>query len=150
MTGSIKLLVFTSLLHHCLLPGSMSVFSDSFTVAAIDPEGKRFDRVSRALCESSTNSKTHLTLDYHNQLFALKIKDQFSVNIYLEEECDSSKLSNIDYAMNGMIFKIEQNGENINTFISFGGLLALIKSDLAKQASSSSGKKVTATFKRIT
>lgn len=127
----------------------MSVFSDSFCVVSIDPEGKRFDRVSRAVCESSSSQKAQLTVDYHSQLFNLKVQDKFSLDIFFEEESDSSKLQNVDYAMNGMIFKIEQNGENIDTFISFGGLLALIKTHSSKQNSVATGKKVTALFKRI-
>lgn len=47
------------------------VFDDIFTIKSIDPEGKKFDRVSR-LHAHSKNYDMDLTLDYNIELFPLE------------------------------------------------------------------------------
>ncbi|RUS33336.1 RNA polymerase [Jimgerdemannia flammicorona] len=54
------------------------LFSDIFEIKDIDPEGKKFDRVSR-LKARSENYEMDLTLDYNNELYPLEINDKFSL-----------------------------------------------------------------------
>lgn len=51
-------------------------FEDLFTVKNIDPDGKKFDRVSRLFCDSES-FKMDLILDVNTQLYQLGINDKF-------------------------------------------------------------------------
>lgn len=54
------------------------MFDDEFTTTTVDRDGKKFDRVSR-LTATSSNRSMQLTLDYHSELYPLKIGDQFAL-----------------------------------------------------------------------
>ena len=51
-------------------------FEDLFTVKNVDPDGKKFDRVSRLFCDSES-FKMDLILDVNTQLYMLGINDKF-------------------------------------------------------------------------
>lgn len=52
------------------------VFDDMFLIKDIDPEGKKFDRVSRLVCNSE-NFKTEVILDVNTQLYPMVIGEKF-------------------------------------------------------------------------
>ena len=52
------------------------LFEDIFDVKDIDPEGKKFDRVSRLHCESES-FKMDLILDVNTQLYPIELGDKF-------------------------------------------------------------------------
>jgi DNA-directed RNA polymerase I, II, and III subunit RPABC3 len=52
------------------------VFDDIFLIKDIDPEGKKFDRVSRLVCNSE-NFKTEVILDVNTQLYPMVIGEKF-------------------------------------------------------------------------
>ena len=52
------------------------LFEDIFDVKDIDPEGKKFDRVSRLHCESES-FKMDLILDVNVQLYPIELGDKF-------------------------------------------------------------------------
>ena len=52
------------------------LFEDIFDVKDIDPEGKKFDRVSRLHCESES-FKMDLILDVNVQLYPMELGDKF-------------------------------------------------------------------------
>ncbi|CAM0138034.1 DNA-directed RNA polymerases I, II, and III subunit RPABC3 [Umbelopsis sp. WA50703] len=54
------------------------LFQDIFDIKDIDPEGKRFDRVSRVRARSE-NYEMDLTLDYNTELYPLEIGEKFSL-----------------------------------------------------------------------
>jgi hypothetical protein len=123
------------------------VHEDIFTVSAVDPDGKRFDRVSRASCESTTSTTSILVFDFHSQLFPLKNGDKIKVSFRQEE--DSSVEVQGDYATNSVIFKIDQNGQYINTIMSAGGLLTSLRVDLSKMSLVTNGQKIVTMFTRV-
>lgn len=52
------------------------LFEDIFDVKDIDPEGKKFDRVSRLHCESES-FKMDLILDINNWIYPMSLGDKF-------------------------------------------------------------------------
>ncbi|CAH7689611.1 RNA polymerase, partial [Phakopsora pachyrhizi] len=57
---------------------SSLLFDDLFTLTSLDKDGKKFDRVSR-LSAISSNHQMDLTLDFHLELYPLKVGDSFSL-----------------------------------------------------------------------
>lgn len=51
-------------------------FDDLFIVKNIDPDGKKFDRVSRLFCDSES-FKMDLILDVNTQLYPIHLGDKF-------------------------------------------------------------------------
>ncbi|KAI7869721.1 RNA polymerase [Spinellus fusiger] len=54
------------------------LFQDLFDIKDINPNGKRFDRVSRLVARSE-NYEMDLTLDYNSELYPLEITDKVSL-----------------------------------------------------------------------
>nr|CDQ08317.1 Bm12657 [Brugia malayi] len=52
------------------------LFDDMFLVKDVDPEGKKFDRVSRLFCDSES-FKMELILDVNTQLYPMNLNDKF-------------------------------------------------------------------------
>lgn len=52
------------------------LFEDIFNVKDMDPEGKKFDRVSRLHCESES-FKMDLILDINSWLYPMELGDKF-------------------------------------------------------------------------
>ncbi len=52
------------------------MFEDIFDVKDIDPEGKKFDRVSRLHCESES-FKMDLILDINSWVYPMELGDKF-------------------------------------------------------------------------
>jgi DNA-directed RNA polymerase I, II, and III subunit RPABC3 len=52
------------------------LFEDIFDVKDIDPDGKKFERVSRLFCESES-FKMDLILDVNTQLYPFSLGDKF-------------------------------------------------------------------------
>lgn len=52
------------------------LFEDIFNVKDMDPEGKKFDRVSRLHCESES-FKMDLILDINNWIYPMELGDKF-------------------------------------------------------------------------
>ena len=52
------------------------LFEDIFDVKDIDPEGKKFDRVSRLHCESES-FKMDLILDINSWIYPMELGDKF-------------------------------------------------------------------------
>jgi DNA-directed RNA polymerase I, II, and III subunit RPABC3 len=52
------------------------LFEDMFDVKDIDPEGKKFDRVSRLHCESES-FKMDLILDVNTWIYPMELGDKF-------------------------------------------------------------------------
>ena len=52
------------------------LFEDIFDVKDIDPEGKKFDRVSRLHCESES-FKMDLVLDINSWVYPMELGDKF-------------------------------------------------------------------------
>lgn len=124
------------------------LFEDIFDVKDIDPEGKRFDRVSRFHCESES-FKMDLILDLNTQIYPIGLGEKFRLAITTSVTDDvsysddtewtprlvlSPRADNFDYIMNGKIYRIEgdeasSDATRLAAFASFGGLLMRLQGD---------------------
>ena len=112
------------------------VFNDTFKVTAVDPDGKKFDRVSRLVCTGNTYGMK-LTIDVHSEFFRCKTDDQIVMSLnttikpngeasadYYEPPKGPTLLDDYDYAMHGQVFHFEDKEENnVAVYVSYGGLL---------------------------
>ncbi len=57
----------------------MALFEERFNVMTKDPDGKKFDRVSRYLCKSDGVTETDLEIDINIDIYKLKPGDKISV-----------------------------------------------------------------------
>lgn len=126
---------------------STSLFEDIFDVKDIDPEGKRFDRVSRFHCESES-FKMDLIIDLNTQIYPMALGEKFRLviatsivdDIYSDDSEWSPRMQlsaraeGFDHIMNGKIYRIEgedssSDATRLAAFASFGGLLMRLQGD---------------------
>ncbi|XP_063920427.1 DNA-directed RNA polymerases I, II, and III subunit RPABC3-like isoform X5 [Zophobas morio] len=124
------------------------LFEDIFNVKDIDPEGKKFERVSRLHCESES-FKMELILDINSWLYPMELGDKFRLVLAttLREdgypdgdwnpqglESESSRADSFEYVMSGKVYRIEgdaatEHSSRLAAYISFGGLLMRLQGD---------------------
>ncbi|KAF7684073.1 putative DNA-directed RNA polymerases I, II, and III subunit RPABC3 [Astathelohania contejeani] len=99
----------------------MEIINSRFSVVAVDSEGKKFEKVSRALLKNETSS---IVLDYHSILFPLSSAD--TVDFILYDKINESAItipSKYNYVMNGKIYEIiEGDDDKLKIIGSLGGL----------------------------
>ncbi|KAH7163626.1 hypothetical protein EDB81DRAFT_200671 [Dactylonectria macrodidyma] len=130
--------------------GDATLFEESFTVT--DYDQSKYDRVARISCTSS-DSQTVMTLDINMELFPCAVSDTLHVVLSTTLSLDGSKDDDkgwrdvgkagdapatiadlYDYVCYGKIYKFEEtyDGNTINTYVSFGGLLMSLQGPIKK------------------
>lgn len=124
------------------------LFEDIFDVKDIDPEGKKFDRVSRLHCESES-FKMDLILDVNTQIYPVDLADKFRMVIattlredgvqddgeFDPTDTGPSRADSFEYVMYGKVYRIEgddgsaEPGSRLAAYVSFGGLLMRLQGD---------------------
>lgn len=124
------------------------LFEDIFNVKDIDPDGKKFDRVSRLHCESES-FKMDLILDVNTWLYPMELGDKFRLVLAttLREDGypdsgdwnpidnEGSRADSFEYVMYGKIYRIEgdesstEPSSRLAAYVSFGGLLMRLQGD---------------------
>ncbi|KAL7633828.1 UNVERIFIED_CONTAM: hypothetical protein RMT77_015784 [Armadillidium vulgare] len=125
------------------------LFEDIFDVKDIDPDGKKFDRVSRLHCESES-FKMDLILDINSWIYPMDIGDKFRLVLattlredgfptdgpdYNPLDCGPSRADPFDYVMYGKIYRIEgddalgETSGRLAAYVSYGGLLMRLQGD---------------------
>jgi DNA-directed RNA polymerases I, II, and III subunit RPABC3 len=112
------------------------LFTDVFQVEQVDPDGKKFDRVSRIVCRGDTFGMV-MTVDVHSEFFRCKSGDRVKMTLTstintngepgpdtYEPPTGPTLLDDYDYGMHGQVFHFENKEENnIAVYVSYGGLL---------------------------
>ncbi|KAM0445840.1 hypothetical protein ACHAPV_006719 [Trichoderma viride] len=130
--------------------GDATLFEEGFTVTQYDQ--KKYDRVARISC-TSLDSQTLIELDINIELFPCSEGDTLHVVLTTTLSPDGSKeddkgwrdvgksgdapatLADLyDYVCYGKIYKFEEtfDGNTINAYVSFGGLLMALKGPVKK------------------
>ncbi|EHK15805.1 uncharacterized protein TRIVIDRAFT_184264 [Trichoderma virens Gv29-8] len=130
--------------------GDATLFEESFTVTEYDQS--KYDRVARISCTSS-DSQTVMTLDINIELFPCSVSDTLHVVLTTTLSPDGTKeddkgwrdvgkagdapatLADLyDYVCYGKIYKFEEtfDGNTINAYVSFGGLLMQLQGPVKK------------------
>ncbi|CAH1240091.1 POLR2H [Branchiostoma lanceolatum] len=124
------------------------LFEDIFDVKDIDPDGKKFDRVSRLHCESES-FKMELILDVNTQVYPVDIGDKFRLVLastlredgapddgeFIPSDGTPSRADQFEYVMYGKIYRIEgddthtESATRLSAYVSYGGLLMRLQGD---------------------
>ncbi|KAI8059336.1 RNA polymerase [Gongronella butleri] len=130
------------------------LFQDIFDVKDVNPNGKRFDRVSRVLARSE-NYEMELTLDINSELYPVEIAEKVSFVLASSLALDSSGVSDTreswrerapgehdlsdeyEYVMYGKVYRYEDAAAlqatspaaKKSVYASFGGLLMCLEGD---------------------
>jgi DNA-directed RNA polymerase I, II, and III subunit RPABC3 len=130
--------------------GDATLFEESFTVMEYDQS--KYDRVARIHC-TSADSQTIMSLDINIELFPCAPGDSLHVVLTTTLALDGSKEEEkgwrdvgkggdapatiadlYDYVCHGKIYKFEEtfDGNTINAYVSFGGLLMSLQGPIKK------------------
>ncbi|KAI6773553.1 hypothetical protein HG531_000402 [Fusarium graminearum] len=130
--------------------GDATLFEESFTVMEYDQS--KYDRVARIHC-TSADSQTIMSLDINIELFPCVRGDSLHVVLTTTLALDGSKEEEkgwrdvgkggdapatiadlYDYVCHGKIYKFEEtfDGNTINAYVSFGGLLMSLQGPVKK------------------
>lgn len=121
---------------------SSTLFEDTFEVAKLNPDGKKFDRVSRVVARGETY-EVDLTLDVASEVYPLRVGDKFTLvlasTLRLDGKPDEDTfnqdgkptlLDQFEYGMCGRTFKFDHVRDNVVSVIaSFGGLLMQLQGE---------------------
>jgi len=121
---------------------SSTLFEDTFEVAKLNPDGKKFDRVSRIVARGETY-EVDLTLDVATEVYPLRVGDKFTLvlasTLRLDGKPDEDTfnqdgkptlLDQFEYGMCGRTFKFDHVRDNVVSVIaSFGGLLMQLQGE---------------------
>ncbi|ESR56121.1 hypothetical protein WN944_016018 [Citrus x changshan-huyou] len=121
------------------------LFEDIFVVEKIDPDGKKFDKVSRIEAHSQ-NCDMYMLLDVNSELYPMRVGDKFTMALahtlnldgtpdtgYYTPGARKTLADKYEYIMHGKLFKIgdEGSGKSLKAeiYVSYGGLLMMLKGD---------------------
>ncbi|TKR68109.1 hypothetical protein L596_024142 [Steinernema carpocapsae] len=121
------------------------LFDDLFIVKDVDPDGKKFDRVSRLFCDSES-FKMDLILDVNTQLYPVSLGEKFRLMLATTLRDDGlpdegeyqqgesyPRADAFEYVMHGKIYRIEGDDSSemsrLAAYASYGGLLMRIQGD---------------------
>lgn len=123
------------------------LFEDIFEIKDMNPDGKKFDRVSRIFCESES-FKMEMILDVADHIYPVKLGDKFRLLVattlredgqpddaeFTAYDESNSKAANFEYVMYGKVYRIEGDDSSDSTtrlsaYVSFGGLLMRLQGD---------------------
>ncbi|GJN39236.1 hypothetical protein PR202_gb28341 [Eleusine coracana subsp. coracana] len=96
------------------------LLEETFTVTGVDPDGKKFDRVSRIEAKSH---EMYMQLDVATEVYPLKKDEQFTMVLTTTLNLDGTPDSG--YYTQAARKTLADNYEEI--YASFGGLLMLLK-----------------------
>lgn len=152
-----------------------ALLEDIFDVKDVDKDGKKFDKVSRIVCESES-FKLGLILDVHALIYRLVKGDKFRMVLTknllndiatdaddddeedaaeeTDERLANSKMAEFDYVCYGKIYKIEAHESGIDAsrlscYVSFGGLLMQLTGDASNLQGFRVGKHLYLMIKKL-
>lgn len=114
-------------------------FDDIIKVERLDPDGKKFDKVSRIQAQSE-DYDMQLLLDVNTELYPINVGEKFrmalapSLNVSgtAVKGAAKSLADKFEYVMHGLLYKIsedESSGPDVKVmiYVSFGGLQLMLK-----------------------
>ena len=125
-------------------------FEAMFETIDVDPDGKKFDRVSRFVCRSTPYGDAEVTVDVNVDVYPIEVGTKFTYVLASTLNTDGSPedpttfdqtagkeslADEYEYVTHGKRYKkTEPNddadaSEKMATYISFGGLLTCLKTD---------------------
>lgn len=122
----------------------VTLFEDIFEVTALNPDGKKFERVNR-IAATGTTYECDLLLDMNSQIYSVKDGDKITLVLastlnldgtpddhfsYNSRSGEPSLADTYEYVMHGRVFQIDYKKDGVIVIaISFGGLLMRLTGD---------------------
>ncbi|KAM7472397.1 hypothetical protein LguiA_010580 [Lonicera macranthoides] len=120
-------------------------FDDIIEVDRLDPDGKKYDKVSRIEAHSEEDDM-HLLLDVNTELYPISAGEKFRLALtqtlslngsaVTPEGKQKSLADKFEYVMHGLLYKIAEDTSEANLkvviYISFGGLQLMLKGEPSK------------------
>ncbi|XP_066366276.1 DNA-directed RNA polymerases II, IV and V subunit 8B-like [Miscanthus floridulus] len=130
---------------------SEHLFEDTFIVTRLDPDGKKFDKVSRVEARSE-QLDMYMQLDVATDVYPVCAGEKFNMVLvptlnldgtpdtgYYTQAGRKTLADNYEYVMQGKLYKISEDTSSQNAkveiYASFSGLLMLLRSDPSTAAS---------------
>ncbi|XP_068316075.1 DNA-directed RNA polymerases II and V subunit 8A-like [Pyrus communis] len=135
------------------------LFDDIFSIEKVDPDGKKFDKVSRIVAQSEKHGVL-LLLDVNTEIYPMRAKDKFLMVLSPTLEWSGatatgkrgqveqkSLADKFEYIMHGLLYKMSTAGSEsskgkpkasdegsktdvkVEVYASFGGLQMMLKGD---------------------
>ncbi|KAL5706815.1 DNA-directed RNA polymerases II [Ranunculus cassubicifolius] len=121
------------------------LFEDIFSLERLNPDGKKFDKVSRIEAQSE-QFNTKMQLDINTEIYPLNVGERFTMVLaptlsldgtpdtgYFAPGGRKSLADKFEYVMHGKLYKISEGGSEKNVtvemYASFGGLLMKLSGD---------------------
>ncbi|GAA0143510.1 DNA-directed RNA polymerase [Lithospermum erythrorhizon] len=121
------------------------LFEDIFHVDQLDPDGRKFDKVTRIEARSDQFDML-MHLDINNEIYPMRVGDKFTMalapTLNLDGTPDSgyytpgarrSLAEDYDYVMHGKLYRVSEDIKSMpvktDLYVSFGGLLMMLKGD---------------------
>lgn len=148
------------------------IIDDIFTISAIDPDGKKFDRVSRIVGQGH-NHGIKMLLDVNVEMYPISQGGKYEValshSISLDGDQEMSSTSSwnsrqanmpsladkYEYVMYGRVYKFEEvtgtgsSSKILAMYVSFGGLLMRVEVDARRLQTVSSGSNLYLLMRRV-
>ncbi|KAI4323345.1 hypothetical protein L6164_022959 [Bauhinia variegata] len=112
------------------------LFDDIIKVQELDPDGKKYDKVSRIIAHSE-KCDMHLTLDVNTEIYPMNENERFllalSPSLVLKTKDGAVSIQDkFEYIMHGKVYNIasdrgSKSGLDVEVYASFGGLQMLLR-----------------------
>ncbi|XP_057514798.1 DNA-directed RNA polymerases II, IV and V subunit 8B-like [Actinidia eriantha] len=120
-------------------------FDDIIKVDRLDPDGKKFDKVSRIEAQSEEYDM-HLQLDVNTEVYPICAGEKFrmalaptlnldgsAVTTYVSKDTPKSLADKFEYVMHGLLYKMSEDESGpsvkVTVYMSFGGLQLMLRGD---------------------
>ncbi|XP_038710662.1 DNA-directed RNA polymerases II, IV and V subunit 8B [Tripterygium wilfordii] len=124
---------------------SAVIFEDIFVVDKLDPDGKKFDKVTR-IESRSQNLDMFMHLDVNTEIYPMREGDKFTMALahtlnldgtpdtgYYTQGGRKTLADKYEYVMHGKLYKISEEGSGkairAEVYVSYGGLLMMLRGD---------------------
>ncbi|TKY49523.1 DNA-directed RNA polymerases II and V subunit 8A [Spatholobus suberectus] len=112
------------------------LFDDIFKLEDVDPDGKKYDKVSRIVARSEKRDM-YMLLDVNTEIYPMRKKERFlmalSPSLVLNTKDGSVSIQDkFEYIMHGRLYNITNEGCSkpqleVEVYASFGGLQLMLK-----------------------
>ncbi|ESW06593.1 hypothetical protein PHAVU_010G060300 [Phaseolus vulgaris] len=112
------------------------LFDDIFKVDDIDPDGKKYDKVSRIVAQSEKRDM-YMLLDVNTEIYPIRKKERFlmalSPSLVLNTKDGQVSIQDkFEYIMHGRLYNITNEGcskpqHEVEVYASFGGLQLMLR-----------------------
>ena len=87
---------------------STTLLQDTFKIHDVNPDGTKFDKVTRIVCKESQRHSFKMVLDLYTELYDVKKSEKLDLVL----ATDKTLIDDYDYVMFGRVFKYHPDEDN--------------------------------------